>query len=256
MSQVYRTGGYRGKAYGRWNPLVNASAGDWKVGDFITGFKTITYELWKTGYSCEGNIGVMHHGGPNWPAGASTKDSEDACQDACNHREGCKYFLWRDDKFCDTYLSCAHPKYVFSEQGQQGCTADRSRECKNTYLYRRKLQNGDDFPSIPGLILDLRATDYQGGTTWRARTGPAATLYGSPKYDGVDGSFHFESKSQYAGVPINTDPSQMPFASYSIWMKIPRAVSAGTLGWVMSQYPGTPHASRPPPPDHDPPPNA
>ena len=86
--------------------------------------------------------------------------------------------------------------------------------------------------------MDLRASDYSGkGTTWKARVGPSARLYGNPKFNKAEGSLFFDSRSQWASVPLNTDGHDMPQVSYSLWAKIPKAIPGNNLGWVMSQFP-------------------
>ena len=84
-------------------------------------------------------------------------------------------------------------------------------------------------------MLDLRASDYGGGSTWKSRIGPNATVYGRPKYDGKEYIF-FDTASQVAMVPINTDGHDMPSASYSLWAKLPKAIQSGA-GWALSQTP-------------------
>ena len=74
------------------------------------------------------------------------------------------------------------------------------------------------------------------GNTWPARTGPHATLYGNPEFVAAEAAMHFESASQYALVPLNTDGAGMPMVTYTSWMKVP-AVLSGNLGWAISQYP-------------------
>ena len=46
---------------------------DWTPGDFITGFHTFAYELWKSDHHCRGDIGEVVHGGPNWPVQPKTR---------------------------------------------------------------------------------------------------------------------------------------------------------------------------------------
>ena len=53
----------------------------------------------------------------------------------------------------------------------------------------------------------------------------------------MEASIFFDTKSQYAEIPINTDGHDLPKVSYSIWLKLPKAIKAGVKGWVMSQYP-------------------
>ena len=93
------------------------------------------------------------------------------------------------------------------------------------------------FPNFQHLVLDLRARDYTGGSAWPARIGHYATLYGSPVYNTTETAVFFDGVSQWAGVPLNTDGDDMPRATYSIWMKLPKAIPAASNGWVMSQYP-------------------
>merc|ERR1719272_665713 len=66
------------------------------------------------------------------------------------------------------------------------------------------------FPDLPNLVLDLRAHDYKTGNKWPARVGPSATLHGNPKFDKMEASIFFDTKSQYAEIPINTDGHDLP----------------------------------------------
>ena len=58
-----------------------------------------------------------------------------------------------------------------------------------------------------------------------------------PTFEVSETTVFFDGVSQWAGVPLNTDGDDMPRATYSIWMKLPKAIPAASNGWVMSQYP-------------------
>ena len=93
------------------------------------------------------------------------------------------------------------------------------------------------YPVFAGLKLDLRGTDYVSGNTWKARFGPDATLYGNPMFMAAEAALHFKTASMYAMVPLNTDGADMPKVTYTSWMKVPKTIAGGNLGWAISQYP-------------------
>ena len=95
------------------------------------------------------------------------------------------------------------------------------------------------FPDLqlPNLVLDLRARDYKSGSTWPARVGPAAKLYGTPRFDSAQASVFFDTDSQWADVPLSTDGHDLPKVSYSIWLKLPHQIPHNVRGWAMSQSP-------------------
>ena len=140
--------------------------------------------------------------------------------------------MWGDDKSCRTYKSCSFPQFNIKGDPFYG-----SNNAPKTYIYRRKVTSQERFPAIPGLVLDLRKTDYDGGTHWYARTGPSAIIVGKPVFTTKNGFYFRQSLHQYATVAMNTDGFDMPFCTYSIWLKLPKAIGSACRGWAMSQSP-------------------